>query len=111
MRKEEMMIVKMVGAISVALFSTTLAMAGGDPEAGRTKSEACLGCHGIPSYNNVYPTYHVPKLSGQYADYLVAALKAYRDGQRQHGTMSAQAFDMTDVDMADIAAFWQAQGK
>ncbi len=104
------MIVKMAGAMSVALFSATLAMAAGNPEAGRVKSEACLGCHGIPSYNNVYPTYHVPKLSGQQADYLVAALKAYRDGQRQHGTMSAQAFDMTDADMADIAAFWQAQG-
>lgn len=102
---------KLAGAIGLMLVGSSLAIAAGDPEAGRAKSEACLGCHGIPSYNNVYPTYRVPKLSGQNANYVVAALKAYRDGQRQHETMTAQVVAMTDEDIADIAAFWQAQGK
>ncbi len=93
------------------LVASSAALAAGDPAAGRTKSEACLGCHGIPSYNNTYPTYHVPKISGQHADYIVAALKAYRDGQRKHATMSAQAMSMSEQDMADIGAFWQNQGK
>ena len=26
----------------------------------------CLGCHGIPDYKNVYPTYSVPELAGQH---------------------------------------------
>lgn len=87
------------------------AIAAGDPQAGRIKAEACLGCHGIPSYMNVYPTYHVPRLAGQHAAYIVTALKAYRDGQRHHPTMSAQAAGLSDADLADIGAFWEAQGK
>lgn len=105
------MMQKLAGVVCLMLVGSSLAMAAGDPLAGRSKSEACLGCHGIPSYNNVYPTYRVPKLSGQHADYIVAALKAYRDGQRKHATMSAQTAGMSEQDMADIAAFWQSQGK
>ena len=91
--------------------ASSAGLAAGDVKAGRVKSESCLGCHGIPTYHNTYPSYHVPKLSGQHAEYLVAALKAYRDGQRQHATMNAQAADMTEQDMADIAAFWESLGE
>lgn len=93
------------------LIASSAGLAAGDAAAGKTKSETCLGCHGIAGYNNVYPTYHVPKLSGQHADYIVAALKAYRDGQRTHGTMNVQAMSMSEQDMADIGAFWQDMGK
>lgn len=93
------------------LVASSAGLAAGDPAAGRAKSESCLGCHGIPSYNNTYPTYHVPKISGQHAEYIVAALKAYRDGQRKHPTMNVQAMSMTEQDMADIAAFWANKGK
>ncbi|MGB5452821.1 MAG: cytochrome c [Sedimenticolaceae bacterium] len=92
------------------LAASSAGLAAGDPAAGRIKSESCLGCHGIPSYNNTYPTYHVPKLSGQHADYIVAALTAYSQGQRKHATMNAQAMSMSVEDMADIGAFWQSQG-
>ena len=96
---------------AVALATCVLATAGavaqeGDPEAGRIKAQPCMGCHGIPGYNNVYPTYHVPKLGGQWPEYIVAALKAYRDGSRSHKNMQAQAASMTDQDMADIAAWF-----
>ena len=43
-------------------------------------SSTCLGCHGVVSYNNIYPTYKVPKLGNQHKDYIVSALKAYRSG-------------------------------
>ena len=79
--------------------------AAGDPQAGKAKTETCLGCHGLPSYTNVYPTYRVPKLGGQHPDYIVAALKAYKNGERDHATMEAQAASLTDQDMADIAAY------
>ena len=78
----------------------------GDPEAGRIKADTCMGCHGVPTYKNVYPTYHVPKIGGQHADYIVEALKGYQSGQRQHPTMRAQAADMSEEDMRDIAAFF-----
>lgn len=81
------------------------AFAQGDAEAGRVKSSTCMGCHGIPKYNNAYPTYRVPKLGGQPAAYLASALKAYRSGERPHPTMHAQAASLSDQDIADIAAF------
>ncbi len=78
----------------------------GDPARGEVKAYTCTGCHGIPGYNNAYPTYHVPKIGGQNYQYLVAALKAYRDEQRSHPTMLAQAGSMTDADIQDIAAYF-----
>jgi cytochrome c553 len=81
------------------------AQAAGDAEAGKVKASTCMGCHGIPAYTNVYPTYHVPRLGGQSADYVVSALKAYKNGDRSHSTMHAQAKSLSDQDMADIAAF------
>lgn len=81
------------------------ALAEGNVEAGKIKAETCKGCHGIPNYTNTYPTYRVPKIGGQHATYIEAALKAYRSGERQHPTMSAQAGAMSDQDIADIAAY------
>lgn len=79
--------------------------AAGDPEAGKTKFYTCEGCHGVPGYTNAYPTYHVPRIGGQHADYVVSALKAYRSGQRKHGSMLGNAANMTDRDLEDIAAY------
>lgn len=78
----------------------------GDVEAGRYKAQTCLGCHGIPDYGNVYPSYHVPKLGGQHAEYIVSALEAYKNGQRSHPTMQAQASSLSAEDMEDIAAYF-----
>lgn len=76
------------------------------PDSGRVKAEACLGCHGIESYRNAYPSYRVPKIGGQSEAYLVAALKAYRSGDRAHPTMQAQSATLTDEDIAELAAFF-----
>ena len=96
-----------VVAAAMALTGGT-AMAEGDVAAGKVKAETCLGCHGIPGYTNVYPTYHVPKLGGQHAAYIVDALKAYKAGQRDHETMHANAADLSEQDMKDIAAFFES---
>jgi cytochrome c553 len=69
----------------------------------------CYGCHGIPDYRNAYPTYHVPKLGGQNAGYLLAALTEYRSGARPHPTMVSQAMSMSDQDMRDIAAYFATE--
>lgn len=82
------------------------ALAEGNVEAGKIKAETCKGCHGIANYSNTYPTYRVPKIGGQHATYIEAALKAYRTGERQHPTMSAQASAMSDQDIADISAYF-----
>lgn len=77
----------------------------GDAKRGHALAYTCNGCHAIPNYKNVYPTYSVPKLRGQKPEYLVAALKAYKSGERSHGTMHSQAATMTETDMRDVAAF------
>ena len=92
--------------IYIAALSTSFAA--GNPDAGKIKANTCMGCHGIPSYTNVYPTYHVPKLGGQYADYIVAALKAYQTGERSHPTMRAHANNLNEEDMADIGAYFES---
>lgn len=79
----------------------------GDASAGHKKNHSCSGCHGIPGWRTAFPeVYKVPKLGGQGAAYIVAALKAYKSGERQHGTMQAIAASMTEQDMADLAAYY-----
>jgi len=92
-------------AAVLALLAAPGVLAAGNGEAGKLKANTCMGCHGIPGYTNAYPTYRVPKLGGQSADYLAAALKAYKSGERPHKTMQAQAANLSDQDIADIAAF------
>src|SRR3954469_20000694 len=77
----------------------------GDAKRGHDLSYTCYGCHAVPNYKNVYPTYSVPKLHGQRPEYLVAALKEYKSGERSHGTMHSQASSMNEQDMKDIATF------
>jgi cytochrome c553 len=80
----------------------------GDAQRGAVLAETCGGCHGVQGSRNAYPTYHVPKLGGQNADYLEVALQGYRRGTRSHPTMQAQASSLTDQDVADIAAYFAA---
>ena len=98
---------RFVSAASVllALALPPLVHAEGDAERGRQLTYTCYGCHGIPSYKNVYPTYSVPKLQGQFPEYLVIALQAYRSGERSHATMHSQAATLSEQDMQDIGAF------
>ena len=77
----------------------------GDAARGKELSYTCLGCHGIADYKNVYPTYSVPELAGQHPEYLVAALKEYKAGERSHATMHQQAASLSDQEMQDIAAY------
>ena len=88
------------------LVTAMAVQAQGDATAGREKSFTCTGCHSSPGYRNAYPGYTVPKLGGQKADYLIIALKAYRDGDRKHETMHAQIAQLTDSDIIDIAAYF-----
>lgn len=89
----------------MCLLPAAPAFAAGDVERGRVLGYTCLGCHGVDTYNNAYPTYHVPKLRGQNQEYIVAALKGYRTGERPHATMHAHAATLSDQDMQDVAAY------
>ena len=81
--------------------------AGGDPVAGRARNAMCAGCHGILGWRTAYPdTYRVPKLGGQHEEYLVAALKQYKTGERRHPSMNAIAASLSDQDIQNLAAYY-----
>ena len=91
---------------TVALSATAQGVSG-DAKAGQSKAEMCIGCHGIPGYQNGFPEVHkVPKISGQSDKYIAAALTAYKKGDRKHPTMRGIAGALTEQDMADLAAFY-----
>ena len=105
------MILPALSLLSAGLFlAPAAAVAAGDVEAGQIKAYTCTGCHGIPGYKNTYPTYNVPKIGGQNFEYLALALKAYRDGERQHKTMVLQAQALSDQDIEDISAYFASLG-
>jgi cytochrome c553 len=83
----------------------------GDAARGATLNASCIGCHGIPGYQSSFPEVHrVPAISGQNAKYIVAALNAYKKGERKHGTMRAVATVLSEQDMADLAAYYSTHG-
>jgi len=77
----------------------------GNAERGAKLAYTCLGCHGIANYKNSVPTYNVPRLRGQHADYLVIALQAYQNGERSHATMHANSSTLNAQDLADIGLY------
>ncbi len=81
----------------------------GDVAAGKQKAEMCIGCHGIPGYQNSFPEIHkVPMISGQSDKYIVSALTAYKKGDRKHPSMRGIAGSLSEQDMADLAAFYSS---
>ena len=90
---------------AAALFVTVPATAAGNAANGKKLAYTCLGCHGIDTYKNVYPTFSVPKLRGQHPEYIVAALQGYAKGERSHATMNAHAASLSAQDIEDIAAY------
>ena len=85
-----------VGLLVLALAASAPAAAQqavkGNPDAAKSKVSMCVGCHGIPDYKTAFPSvYHVPKIAGQSADYLAAALNAYKSGDRVHPSMQGIA--------------------
>lgn len=79
-----------------------------DIEAGKSKAAMCAGCHGADG-KALIATY--PNLAGQNAAYLEGALKAYKNGERKAGQaviMAGMAAALTDVDMANLAAYFSS---
>ncbi len=97
---------------SVTALSAHAQDAQGDAKAGEKKIAMCIGCHGIPGYQASFPEVHkVPMISGQNAKFIVAALNAYKKGERKHPSMRGIADNLSDQDIADVAAYYEAHGK
>jgi cytochrome c553 len=106
--KESAMKKLMMGLVAASVSLT--AFAAGDIANGEAlaKKYNCASCHGADYKTPIDPTY--PKLAGQYDDYLVHALAAYkRGGTRLNGRnnpiMAGMAQPLSDRDMVDISAY------
>ncbi len=93
-------------AVCAISFNISPAFAG-DAAAGKTKAATCGACHGM---NGISPNDLWPNLAGQKAGYLVAQMKAFRDGQRKNPMMAPMAAGLSDADIADLAAFYSSLG-
>lgn len=71
---------------------------------GKATGQSCVDCHGEEGNAPIDASY--PKLGGQYHDYLAHSLQEYRNGNREHALMSQQAKDLTDQQIADLAAYF-----
>ena len=78
----------------------------GDSEAGKAKSQVCSACHGQDG-NSPNPEW--PSLAGQHEQYLIATLEAYTSGTRNNTIMFPLAMTLSEQDMMDLAAYYQAQ--
>lgn len=78
----------------------------GNAENGKTLSAVCAGCHGA---NGVSTTPMFPILAGQYAGYIVQALKEYKSGARTNPLMVGQVSTLSEDDMKDLAAYFSSQ--
>lgn len=94
-----------IGAILLGATSQ-LALAAGDAAAGKTKSAACAACHG-PDGNSAAPTF--PKLAGQSERYLIKQIHDIKGKARAVPAMAGITDNLSDQDIADIAAYFAAQ--
>jgi cytochrome c553 len=81
------------------------------PKSIEAKVAMCMGCHNIIGYKASFPeVYRVPKIAGQNAKYIAAALHAYQQGDRKHPTMRGIATSLSDQDITDIANYYEKLG-
>lgn len=98
--------------LAIALLAATTGIASaaavnGDAEAGKQKSQPCAACHGQDGNTTIDGQY--PRIAGQYADYLLKALRDYKSGARQNAVMKGFVDVLSEKDMADLAVFYAQQ--
>jgi cytochrome c553 len=108
MKKTPLFLALAISVSSAAALAQAPAATKGDAKAGKQKAVAiCSGCHGVPGTKTAFPeVYHVPRIGNQSEAYLVAALRAYRSGERYNPTMKALATALTEKEVLDIAAYY-----
>ena len=86
----------------ILIFGVSAAQAGGDAAAGEAKAVACVGCHGSDG-KGIDPN---PPLAGLDEAYFVEQLSTYKSGARENQMMQLFAGQLSEQDMADLAAYF-----
>jgi cytochrome c553 len=81
----------------------------GNPADGKAKADQCKICHGEDG-NTAEPV--IPKLSGQYADYIQRQISNFQEGTLRDPRMTQISMTLTNRrDLADIAAYFASQNQ
>lgn len=97
---------KVLVSLLLTLGITGLAHAAGDATAGQGKVIVCGACHGADG-NSAAPNF--PKLAGQGERYLLKQLQDIKSGARPILEMTGMLDNLSDQDLADIAAYYASQ--
>jgi cytochrome c553 len=95
---------KIIFSLFVALSSVTTVQAA-DANAGKEKAGVCSACHG-PTGVSASPMF--PDLAGQNDAYIIKQLKDFKSGARTDAMMAPMAANLSDADMADLAAHFSS---
>jgi cytochrome c553 len=92
----------------LALFLTVMLVApaaalAADPATGRKKAGRCAACHGLDGIAKIP---NAPHIGGESEFYLIKQLNAFRAGERKDPQMSLMAKNLSDEDIADLAAYY-----
>jgi cytochrome c553 len=74
--------------------------------AGKAAAAGCAGCHGDGGVSRIPG---MPSLVGLDPKYLVAAMKAYKSGQRRHDMMKSLLGALGDAELGNIALYYALQ--
>ena len=97
-----------MAVLSIAAISGSVQAAGGNADAGKTKAQVCFSCHGMNGDGSTNPPW--PALAGQHASFISKQLADFKSGARMEPLMIAQVANLSEQDMADLAAFFASQG-
>ena len=90
----------------LAAVSTFASLSQAGVEEGRAKALVCSACHGVDG-NSVNPD--IPSIAGQPRQQLVTALFMFREGNRKSEVMAPLAEKLSNADLNDLAAYFNAQ--
>ncbi len=98
----------MIAMVFVLMLAAGSVQAGGDAARGAELAADCAACHGDDGMGDE----DNPKLAGMDEAALVGALQGYKSGEREDesGMMADYAVDLSEQDMADLAAYYNSLG-
>ena len=98
----------MIAMLFVLMLAAGSVQAGGDAARGAELAVDCADCHGEDGMGDE----DNPKLAGMDKAAFVSALQGYKSGEREDesGMMADYAVDLSEQDMADLAAYYNSLG-
>lgn len=97
--------IRPAAALASLAAAASLALPAGaaDPAQGRALAGACRVCHGLDGQGTAP---NIPNIGGQSAEYLTRQLQDFREGRRADAQMSIIASNLSDDEIADLAAWY-----